>query len=722
LLAGLAFQASAKQNTWNQTTRSEVAFQEKYKDQNAPNSALIYQLDFNQFTSALSAAPLRGKATSKSGVTISFPNAEGQLETYRVLEAPVMHPDLAAKYPQIKSYVGYGIGHTKKVRFSTSPQKGLSAMIMGGEQTMFIEPYTADLNHYAIYSRSNNEVRTNTFRCMTNDMPLALQKGAFGNKDANDQVLRTFDLAMSATGEYTAYHGGTKPAALAAMNNTMTRVNGVYETDFAITMVLISNNDNVIYTNAATDPYGSNLNTELQNTLTSVIGEANYDIGHLVHQETNSNGNAGCIGCVCVNGQKGSGFTSHVTPQGDFFDIDYVAHEMGHQFGANHTFTHSFFPEGTGAQMEPGSGSTIMGYAGITGASDVQAHSDAYFHFFSIEQVTSYVGGTSCQVNSSISNNAPVANAGSDYTIPHSTAYFLMGTATDADAGDVLTYCWEQADQGFESKTSVTSTPTSGMSPSFRSLPPTNSNLRFIPKMADVLAGNLTTQWETVLTQGGVMNMSLTVRDNVAGGGQNNIDKMVVTVDGTKGPFEVTSQTSNVTWNVQGSETVTWNVANTTSAPVSTANVDILLSLDGGATWPMGLIWNTPNDGSETITVPWSSATTQARIMVRSVGNIFYAVNSSNFTIVSPTGIGELSDEAVKVYPNPTEGLFTIDFGTATDVQALTVTDIQGKLVLNESNITTSNMQIDLTPFANGMYVLQVQTGQGISTHKISKQ
>jgi hypothetical protein len=100
-------------------------------------------------------------------------------------------------------------------------------------------------------------------------------------------------------------------------------------------------------------------------------------------------------------------------PSGDNFDIDYVAHELGHQFGANHTFTTG--NEGTGVHMEPGSGSTIMGYAGITSA-DVQPHSDAYFHAISIQQITNNMKAKTCQTNTATGNSIPTANAGLDYT------------------------------------------------------------------------------------------------------------------------------------------------------------------------------------------------------------------------------------------------------------------------------------------------------------------
>jgi subtilisin-like proprotein convertase family protein len=624
-------------NYWTISSKNAVKNVTKINRNVYPTTFQIYQLDLNSFKTALIGAPLRGESTTKSNLILKFPNADGNFEHFKIMEAPVLHPDLAAKYPGIKSYVGKGVEDpTAIIRFSLSNEKGLSSMILSGTRnSIFLDPYTTDLKTYITYSKSNTDTRKNTFECLTNDIPYEFKKPVKGNndKDANDQTLRIFRLAMSGTGEYTTFHGGTKASALAAMNTTMTRVNGVYEIDFAITMVLIANNDDVIYTNGGTDPYsGFGLNAQLQSTLTSVIGEANYDIGHLVHQESNSNGNAGCIGCVCVNNQKGSGYTSHVTPQGDDFDIDYVAHEMGHQFGGNHTHTFSG-SEGTGAQMEPGSGSSIMGYAGITGASDVQPHSDDYFHFFNIQQVTNYVSSTSCQTTTALTNAVPTANAGSNYTIPKGTAFILEGAGTDADVGDVLTYCWEQGDVGFSASTSVNASNSSG--PNFRSLPPTISPNRYMPKLATVIAGGLTTQWETVSNVARNMNFALTVRDNVAGGGQNKIDQMIVTVDGGSGPFAVTSQTSAITWNEGTTEIITWNVANTTASPVSTANVDIFLSIDGGYTYPYTLATAVPNTGSANIVVPNGAATSSARVMVRGSGNIFYALNTTNFSIVA---------------------------------------------------------------------------------------
>ncbi|WP_370003132.1 immunoglobulin-like domain-containing protein [Winogradskyella sp.] len=463
-------------------------------------------------------------------------------------------------------------------------------------------------------------------------------------RNADDSILRTYRLAVSTTGEYTQYHGGTKAQALAAINTTMTRVNGIYETDFNVTLQLIPNNDDIIYTSTSSDPYGnttSGYNTQLQNTLTSVIGEANYDVGHLFANLQN-NGNAGCIGCVCVNNQKGRGWTSHTVPEGDPFDVDYVAHELGHQFGGNHTFT--FSNEGTGAQMEPGSGSTIMGYAGITGATDVQQNSDPYFHAASIEQITDYIKSTSCQSNTNTGNSVPVVNAGPNHTIPAGTPFVLDGSATDADTGDVLTYCWEQYNVGSPSTTNPSVNNTSGTA--FRSFNPTTDSKRYFPRLSTVKTGATSWQWEAVPNVSRNLTFRLTVRDNQAGAGTNNSDDMVVSVTAAAGPFVVNSPNTNVTWNAGTTQTVTWNVAGTTGNGINASNVDIFLSTDGGDTYPITLASGVANDGSHDIIVP-NNQGNQNRVMVKGANNIFFDISNSNFTIAGqvvcnadiPTGL-----------------------------------------------------------------------------------
>ena len=317
----------------------------------------VFQLDFEAFRQALVNAPLR-ESNQVSTTFINVPNEEGVLETFRMLEAPVFDAELSAQFPDIKSYVGVNDSGTR-LRMSVSPS-GVQTMISYLDKpTVFMQPVNGDPQNYIVYNRLvRGDNYTEDFHCATIDefSKESNLDSSLLNRDANDQTLRKFRLVVSTNGEYTTYHGGTVPGALAAINASITRVNETFETDMAVTFIVIAQTTNVIYTNANTDPYSTNLgdwNLQLQNTLTNVIGNAFYDIGHMFGA-SGGGGNAGCIGCVCVDDtasttdlNKGAGITSPADgiPAGDNFDIDYVAHEIGHQMGANHTF--AFNTEGT---------------------------------------------------------------------------------------------------------------------------------------------------------------------------------------------------------------------------------------------------------------------------------------------------------------------------------------------------------------------------------------
>lgn len=628
----------------------------------------VFTLDLNAFKVQLSNAPMRSGSTTGSMPIVSFPNQKGKLERFRIVEAPVLSPEMALKHPNIKTYLGFGIDSPgARVRFSVTPQ-GLQTMTSYLDKpNVFTVPVEkGDTAEYITYDRGVRVESVKDFECLTEGGDVPVKDLDIPSHDrANDQILRTFRIAISTNGEYTNYwddgnagNGNAQDDALAQVVSTLNRNNEVFEVDMAITFQLVTGTE-LIYANAATDPYTGNFNSQLQSTLTSVVGEANYDIGHLFVYANSTNGNAGCIGCVCQNGQKGSGFSQHPFTDNDggaymsdFFDIDYVPHEIGHQMGANHTFSQS--NEGAGVNVEPGSGTTIMGYAGITGSNDVQDHSDPYFNYHSIRQILENVASApnNCWTSTAITNNPPVANAGNDYTIPQGTAFVLTGSATDPDGGDVLTYTWEQIDDGTTTSGNFGPTKTSGAL--WRSRPPSTNPKRYMPIISRVLSGQLTetnptetvnnTSWETVSTVSRTLNFALTVRDRSEGNGtglspQSHFDLMAVTVDGTSGPFAVTSQGAAGNWDVGTTQIVTWDVANTTSASgPNTQNVNILLSTDGGLTFPITLAANTPNDGTQNITVP-NNPTTDARIKVEAVGNIFYAVNSTAFsvTVSSPT-------------------------------------------------------------------------------------
>ena len=680
-----------KSSVWNATTKNNNMVALDARMQLPENK--LFNLNLLSLKTNLNNVPARRANAKDSNIILSIPNADGVLERFSIYENPTMDPALAARFPEIKSYIGIGIDNpTLTAYFSMSPL-GFKSMVIGADRSaVFIEPITEDLTTYTVYKKADKSTTFNPFECSVINQVTSQISEETLRPNADDSTLRTFRLAVSTTGEYTTYFGGTKAGALAAINASMTRVNGVFEKDFAVRMVLIANNDAVIYTNASTDPYTTSYNSQLQSTLTSVIGEANYDVGHLFVSASN-NGNAGCIGCICVNGSKGSGFTSSTIPTGDTFDIDYVAHEIGHQFGGNHTFSMS--NEGTGVNMEPGSGSTIMGYAGIT-SQDVQPNSDAYFHAVSIQQITNNVKAKTCQTNTTTGNAVPTSNAGLDYTIPKSTPFALTGAGTDAN-GDVLTYNWEQFDNAASTATGTSSaasaTRTSG--PTFRSYNSTATPVRYFPRIQSVLNGATTTAGteitvEAVPSVARTMNFRLTVRDNRAGGSANNSDDMIVTVNATAGPFTVNSPNTAVSFVGGSSQTITWAVAGTTANGVNCANVDILLSTDAGTTWST-LVAATPNDGTQAVTIPNTPGTTN-RIMVKGTNHIFFDVSNTNFTISA----GAAPDTVAPTAPTlsaagTTETTTNLSWSGATDNVAVTGYDVfrNGALIGSTTTATT---------------------------------
>lgn len=696
--------AQQKSDLWKSSTKTNAPALESRMQ--LP-TAHLFDLDVNALKTSLTASPRRSANAKSSTVQLSLPNADGQMERFSIYENSNMDPALAARYPEIKSYIGIGIDNpTSTAYFSISPL-GFKSMVLNADQpAVFIEPFSQDLQTYSVYKKSDKTYNT-PFECTVIDELAAIDPSMQLRPNADDGQLRTFRLAVSVTGEYTTYFGGTKALALAAINNTMTRVNGVFEKDFGVRMVLIANNDVVIYTNASTDPYsaaatgsGGAWNTEVQNALTTNIGNAAYDIGHLFGA-SGGGGNAGCIGCVCVNDttsttdkNKGSGFTSPYDgiPSGDNFDIDYVAHEMGHQFGANHTFSMS--NEQTGVNMEPGSGSTIMGYAGIT-SQDVQPHSDAYFHAVSIQQVTNNIKNKTCQTNTATGNAIPTADAGLNYTIPKSTPFMLTGAGTDAN-GDALTYNWEQFDNAATNATGANSaasaTRTTG--PTFRSYNSSTSPVRYFPNMSRVLAGATTTAGTEITVEAlpsvaRTMNFRLTVRDNRAGGPANNSDDTVITVNGTAGPFSVSAPNTAVSYAGGSTQTVTWVVGGTTANGVNCANVDILISTNGGTSWST-LLAATPNDGTQAVTIPNTPGTTN-RVMVKGSNHIFFDVSNTNFTITAGSTDAVAPTAPTLSASGTAQTTTNLSWSGATDNVAVTGYDVyrNGALIGSTTTATT---------------------------------
>ena len=636
------FSFSQRNSPWKPVENNQTITAEKVRTTAYSANQRLFEFNKNQFKQVLENAPLR--SSNQAGILVQLPNSKGVLEKFSVWEASNFEPELQAKFPEIRAFTGKGITDPSAVlNFSFSPN-GIQTMVFRADTgTEFIEPYTKDGSVYVVFDSATRTKGNLPFNCSTDDIAV---NQIISNKLVNGvlssaQSYKTMRLALSCTGEYGIYHGGTVAGALAAMNASMSRCNGVFEKDLAIKLIIIANNDLVVYTDTTSDPYSTvgafgapaAWNSELQTTLTNVIGEANYDIGHLFGA-TGGGGSAGCIGCVCVNGTKGSGITSPIdgVPQGDTFDIDYVTHEMGHQMGANHSFTHT--SENNSVNVEPGSGSTIMAYAGIGGGgTDMQLHSDDYYHFKSIAQIQSNMSAKTCPISTSTTtlNPKPTVSVTPSFTIPVGTAFKLTGSGTGT-AGEVLTYNWEQNDDATTvGGTATFPSPTKTNGPNFRSVLPSLSPVRYFPRFSDVLAGNLNNTWETVSTVARSLAFAFTVRDNNTGnlGGQTNSGATIVNVVDAGGAFTITSpNTTNVSWNSGSTQTITWNVAGTTGSGINATVVNILFSTDGGLTFPTVLAANTVNDGSQTVTLP-SVLSPNCRIMIESVTNIFYAVSKN---------------------------------------------------------------------------------------------
>ena len=730
----LSFGLQAQSALWTKVTPTEMQNRQKALRNAMPQDFSLFSLNTTALKNQLMRAPER--FTGLSNVIIDLPTNNGQIQRFRVYEASVMEPALQAQHPNIRSYVGQGIDDGSAIaRFSVS-SVGVHVMISSvNYSTVYIDPYTQDKNNYIVYNINKIPANMDAPACATVDTEIVDMPTS--NKNADDGILRTFRLALSSTGEYSQFHlndqgidpGATdavkKAAVLSAMNVAMTRVNGVYERDIAVTMVIIADNTDIIFLDANTDPFtnnnGSAMLAQNQATCDAIIGTANYDIGHVF--STGGGGIAG-LRVPCVTGQKARGVTGLPAPRGDIFFIDYVAHEMGHQFGANHTFNNSCGNNrNASTAVEPGSASSIMGYAGIC-PPNVQNNSDDYFTAISIQEIWNFIstGSGQCGAQTPTNNLPPTADAGPDYTLPKSTPFILKGIATDPD-GDVLSHCWEQMNP------QVASMPpqnTSTVGPAFRSLDPMSTPDRYMPALATVLAGNTQSTWEVVPAVGRTMNFRYTVRDNVAGGAASASDNVLLTFDGGSGPFEITSQNTATTWTIGNTETITWDVANTDVAPVNSPNVDIWFSTDGGQTYPISVALNVPNNGSATVNVP-NINTTAGRLMVISSNNIFYDLNDAPITVDGTVGVEDFTFDNFSVYPNPSNGTFNLAFTPASnDKIEISLYDLRGRAInqytfddVSASSIFTKQLQYSY--IESGMYFLVVKNGNKVTTKKIVK-
>jgi hypothetical protein len=675
-------------------------------------NAVAFHVDEAVMGAQFAAAPREFTAAASDPSVLTLPKPDGTFARFHIWSNPMMEPGLAAQFPDFRVVFGQGIDDPTATLAASVTSAGFFAQVLSPNGAYYIDPYYhLESGTYVSYFRNdlkNNhgggchcalcvgaaEVAEST---QIKELPQSPPPttGNTALRPTNGANLREFRTAVAATAEYTAFHGGTQTSGQAAIVTAMTRVNGVYRTELSIQMTLVANNQNLVFTNAATDGY-SNTDTfamldENQTKVDAVIGNANYDIGHVF---ATGDGGVASLGSVGSNPFKAQGVTGRASPVGDPFVIDYVAHEMGHQFGAQHTFNGTQGAAAgnvnTATAVEPGSGSTIMAYAGICGSDNLQSNSDPYFHYVSLDQITEFLDDIpGVGTTTTTSNAIPAVNAGTDFTIPARTPFALSGSATDANtAANLLSYGWEQIDTGSVQGINAPSQSgwtDNGASPIFRSFTPTvNNPSRTFPRLSNLLAGT-TSVGELLPTTTRALDFRLVVRDNQNPGAYGS-DAMRVNVVDTGTAFAVTSPNTAVSLTGGSLQTVTWNVAGTTANGINAANVNILLSTDGGNTFPTTLASGVANDGSESVVIPNTPSTT-ARIRVQPVGNVFFDISDKNFTITAGSAM-QVSSTTPAVGGTLSGPTATLTFTFTQPVNAATVGT--GDITVSSGTVTNA--------------------------------
>jgi len=646
---------------------------------------------------------------------IVLPNPDGGFDTCTVWEDPVLPAGLAAKYPEIQTYSGY-LNSDRRIQVRIDlGARGLHAMVFGNGAHWFVDPGLSGgaLSQYASYHKLSAKPYY-TFVCHNTDpieFPGIGTAMAGKTEVAVSQGLRTYRLGVSTTGEYGSFHGGHVPTILSAIVTQVHRVNGFYSRDLSIKFMLAEKTDYLLFSDPATDPF-TNLDPfalvlENQFVLDSVLGDTAYDIGHNFGTGTGGYG----PGLSCAGGEKAQGLVGGPIPVGDAFDADYLAHEIGHQFGANHTYNNPCNRIASAA-YEPGSGSTLMGLAGVC-APNLQDHFDSYFHHHSIGEVQNFLQngpGAPCAPLDTNQNSSPgVLVPSSHFALPHSTPFRLRGSAVDPGQTAWLTYTWEQYNLG---PAGAPNSP-SGNAPLFRSVPPTASGERVFPAMKSLLDGVPSTG-EHLPTYGRTMRFRLVVRDNYPSSGALGTGQVDCTVDGNSGPFAVVQPSASQGFHCLSNHAVLWSVNGTHLPPVSCQWVNVYFSPDNGAHFSDTLATGIPNNGQWNWTVPDGYETPAGRILVEAVGNHFFALSEA-FEILPSIGLEEPSvDAALRVFPQPTRAGGWVHIATPLlDGAEWTLWDLSGRALVQGQWNPLEPRSIRLPPVLTGHVILGIREADG---------
>lgn len=631
---------------------SDMALPETAERKLIPLQYQTYLLDYAGIKAALQTAPMEfTEAARKSPCKLAFPMADGTFEEFAVWEISIMEPELAAQVPFIRTYAGASLLDPRKTIRLSYTLHGFSAMIMRPDfGTEFIDPVAKGQDaYYMVYDlralpAEEWNVDPGDFkidRSMLDEQPALYTPPVQDRGTQIDPVkLKVYKLIVSTTGEFSQDHGTTPQQVFSAVAEYINKVNAAYERDMAIRFQLVQASLLVMFMDPNSDPFsgGDNgtLAAENQNALAGAsVPLSAYDIGHVLNR---GGGGVGGLGVICQQG-KSRGCSSGSGSYGPTF-LFVIGQEIGHQLGGNHTWNRCGGAAGDqrhgSTAYEPGSGSTIMSYAGICGSDNIQGVADLYFHAGSIQEIRTVVdlgSGAQCGSYIQTDNNLPIVTLPykDNFFIPIGTPFELNGSAIDPD-GDPLTYSWEGIDFGPEAPLGEQV----ASSAIFRTYPAVNETNRYFPQLSTI-RNNGTDPREILPAYTRDLTFRFTARDNRAGGGGVAWADLAFKAWGDAGPFRVQSpNATNDVWHVGEYTEVRWDVANSDKAPVNCTHVNIRLSVDAGLTYPIVLASHVLNDGSHYVLVP-NNVTPLARVRIDGDDNVFFDISDKNFKIQLPT-------------------------------------------------------------------------------------